>query len=45
VDLRIGIDIGGTFTDLVVLDESTGTLTNTKALRGRVGRWRGPGFE
>jgi N-methylhydantoinase A len=32
VALRIGVDIGGTFTDLVVLDESTGTVTNTKAL-------------
>ena len=32
VALRIGIDIGGTFTDLVVLDESAGTVTNTKAL-------------
>jgi N-methylhydantoinase A len=31
--LRIGVDIGGTFTDLVVLDdESTGTVTNTKAI-------------
>jgi N-methylhydantoinase A len=32
VALRIGIDIGGTFTDLVVLDEATGAVTNTKAL-------------
>ena len=30
--LRIGIDIGGTFTDLVALDEATGTLVDTKAL-------------
>jgi N-methylhydantoinase A len=32
VSLRIGLDIGGTFTDLVVLDERTGRVTNTKAL-------------
>jgi N-methylhydantoinase A len=32
VALRIGIDIGGTFTDLVALDEATGTVVNTKAL-------------
>ena len=30
--LRIGVDIGGTFTDLVALDETTGTVVNTKAL-------------
>ena len=30
--LRIGVDIGGTFTDLVALDEATGTVVNTKAL-------------
>ena len=30
--LRIGIDIGGTFTDLVTLDEGTGAVTTTKAL-------------
>jgi N-methylhydantoinase A len=32
VTLRIGIDIGGTFTDLVALDEATGAVTTTKAL-------------
>jgi N-methylhydantoinase A len=30
--LRIGVDIGGTFTDLVALDEATGTVVNAKAL-------------
>jgi N-methylhydantoinase A len=30
--IRIGVDIGGTFTDLVALDEATGTVVNTKAL-------------
>ena len=30
--LRIGVDIGGTFTDLVTLDEATGAVVNTKAL-------------
>jgi len=29
---RVGVDIGGTFTDLVVLDEITGTLERTKTL-------------
>jgi N-methylhydantoinase A len=28
--LRLGIDTGGTFTDVVVLDEGTGALTTTK---------------
>jgi N-methylhydantoinase A len=28
--LRVGIDTGGTFTDVVVLDEATGALTATK---------------
>jgi N-methylhydantoinase A len=32
VPLRIGVDIGGTFTDLVALDEATGTVVNAKAL-------------
>ena len=30
--LRIGVDIGGTFTDLVAFDEATGTVVNAKAL-------------
>ena len=30
--LRIGVDIGGTFTDLVGLNEATGEIVNTKAL-------------
>ncbi len=29
---RIGVDIGGTFTDLVALDEATGAVTTSKAL-------------
>jgi N-methylhydantoinase A len=29
---RVGVDIGGTFTDLVVLDEVTGALERTKTL-------------
>jgi N-methylhydantoinase A len=32
VALRIGVDIGGTFTDLVALDETTGSVVTTKAL-------------
>jgi N-methylhydantoinase A len=32
VALRIGVDIGGTFTDLVALDETTGVVVTTKAL-------------
>jgi N-methylhydantoinase A len=30
--LQIGVDIGGTFTDLVVLDEATGAVSTSKAL-------------
>jgi len=32
VALRIGVDIGGTFTDLVALDETTGAVVTSKAL-------------
>jgi N-methylhydantoinase A len=32
VAFRIGVDIGGTFTDLVALDEATGAVVNSKAL-------------
>jgi N-methylhydantoinase A len=32
MSLRIGVDIGGTFTDLVALDEATGAVVNAKAL-------------
>jgi N-methylhydantoinase A len=32
VALRIGVDIGGTFTDLVALDETTGVVVTAKAL-------------
>src|SRR5262244_1748899 len=32
VPLRIGVDMGGTFTDLAALDEATGTVVNAKAL-------------
>src|ERR687891_83826 len=32
MSLRIGIDIGGTFTDLAALDEATSTVVNAKAL-------------
>src|SRR5690242_15850301 len=30
--LRIGVDIGGTFTDLMMLDERTGRISKTKVL-------------
>jgi N-methylhydantoinase A len=29
---RIGVDIGGTFTDLVLYDEATGQIKKTKTL-------------
>ena len=29
---RIGVDVGGTFTDLVLLDEKTGEVHETKVL-------------
>lgn len=32
MSVRIGVDIGGTFTDLVLLDSGTGRLTNAKVL-------------
>ena len=32
MSLRIGVDIGGTFTDLVALDEATGVVVNAKVL-------------
>ncbi|MDX5359735.1 MAG: hypothetical protein LPL00_00335, partial [Alphaproteobacteria bacterium] len=31
-NMTIGVDIGGTFTDLVMLDEGTGRLFNEKVL-------------
>src|SRR5258707_4216198 len=30
--LQIGIDVGGTFTDVIVVDLATGRLTSTKVL-------------
>ena len=30
--LRVGVDIGGTFTDLVFLNEESGEIASTKAL-------------
>ena len=32
VEYRLGVDVGGTFTDLVLLDDSTGSLSFEKAL-------------
>ncbi|MCX7383042.1 MAG: hypothetical protein NT133_16890, partial [Alphaproteobacteria bacterium] len=32
MSVRIGVDIGGTFTDLVLRDSGTGRLTNAKVL-------------
>lgn len=29
--VRVGVDIGGTFTDVVIVDEDTGRLSFTKA--------------
>jgi N-methylhydantoinase A len=32
VQLRVGIDVGGTFTDIVVLDPNEGKLVHGKSL-------------
>jgi N-methylhydantoinase A len=39
--LRIGIDIGGTFTDFVLVDESTGSLSLGKTLSTPGDLWQG----
>ena len=31
-EYRVGVDIGGTFTDITVIDESSGELSNLKVL-------------
>ena len=38
--VRLGVDIGGTFTDITVLDEETGEVTIAKVPSRRGGRRR-----
>ena len=39
--MRIGIDVGGTFTDVVMVDDTTGRFHYTKTLTTRPELWRG----